>query len=68
MPDKNSKTYLSCFLGKKIRVSLTTPERFTGKLEDIQEYRGKTLLVVQTSNNTPVAVNLDHVAYIEEAE
>lgn len=64
-----AKQYPACLLGRNIRVITAAPERFRGKLSEIQEYSKKVLLVIELSGSTnPVVVNFDHVVSIEEEE
>lgn len=69
--DKKSGTtnqYPNYFRGKNIRIITTATERFVGELLEIQEYRGKSLLIVQAAGFDPRIVNFDHVIYIEEVQ
>lgn len=58
--------YPNYLRGKKIRVVTVIPERLSGYLLEIQEYKDKLLLILKTSDENPVVVNLDHIVYMEE--
>ena len=72
MPDKSEKKsgttnqYPDFFRGNRVRIVTAVPERFSGYLLEIQEYRGKILLILKTSDENPVVVNFDHIVYMEE--